>query len=108
MKRDYINPFTKPGKWFKGNIHTHSTFSDGTKSVEELIRLYIKRGYDFLSITDHGIVVNTNHLTTKDFLMIQGEEICVGTSSSNTPYHLVALGIEKTLPFEDFDYQLDP
>jgi hypothetical protein len=108
MKRDFINPFTKSGKWYKGNIHTHSTFSDGTKTVEELVKLYKKAGYDFLSITDHGKVVDVLHLTKENFLMIPGEEICIGTSNSLTPYHIVALGIEKTLPFKDFDYALDP
>ena len=78
------------------------------KIPEELVNLYKEAGYDFLSITDHSIVAKTQHLTTPDFLMVPGEEICIGTSTANTLFHIVALGIEKTLPFRDFDYRLNP
>jgi hypothetical protein len=108
MKRDFINPFTQPGNWYKGNIHTHTTLSDGTKTPEEIIELYKEAGYDFLSITDHTIVAKTTHLSKYDFLLIPGEEICIGTSTSKTLYHLVALGIENTLPYQDFDHFIDP
>ena len=82
--------------------------SDGTKTVEELVMRYKEAGYNFLAITDHSIVIKTGHLTHPDFLMIPGEEICVGTSSAETLFHIIALGIEKTLPFIDFDPELDP
>lgn len=108
MKREFINPFKVPGKWYKGNLHTHTTISDGTKTPEETVKRYKEAGYDFLSITDHSIVAKTKHLTKPDFLMIPGEEICIGTSTARTLFHIVALGIEKTLPFRDFDYRLNP
>jgi len=38
---------------YKGNLHTHSTVSDGRKTPEEIIELYKAAGYDFLAITDH-------------------------------------------------------
>ncbi len=108
MKREFNNPFEAPGNWYKGNIHTHTTMSDGTKTAEELVKLYKEAGYSFLSITDHSIVAKTGHLSEPDFLMIPGEEICIGKSSAYTLFHIVALGVEKTLPFRDFDYGLDP
>ena len=40
-------------KWYKGNLHTHSTNSDGRLSPEEVIGLYREEGYDFLALTDH-------------------------------------------------------
>ncbi len=40
-------------KWYKGNLHTHSTNSDGRLSPEEVIRLYREEDYDFLALTDH-------------------------------------------------------
>ena len=108
LKREFINPFSVPGKWYRGNVHAHTTISDGTKTPEALVKLYKEAGYDFLSITDHSIVAKTQHLSTPDFLLVPGEEICIGTSTANTLYHIVALGIEKTLPFRDFDYRLNP
>ena len=37
----------------KGNLHAHTTLSDGRFSIEEVIARYRERGYDFLAITDH-------------------------------------------------------
>ena len=40
-------------KWFKGNLHTHTTASDGKLPPEECYALYKSKGYDFLARTDH-------------------------------------------------------
>lgn len=37
----------------RGNLHAHTTFSDGVRSPAALIEEYEARGYDFLAITDH-------------------------------------------------------
>jgi hypothetical protein len=37
----------------KGNLHTHTTFSDGRRPVDEVVARYRDLGYDFLAITDH-------------------------------------------------------
>jgi predicted metal-dependent phosphoesterase TrpH len=37
----------------RGNLHAHTTFSDGRRPVEEVIARYRAMGYDFLAITDH-------------------------------------------------------
>ncbi|HET8578983.1 MAG TPA: PHP domain-containing protein [Methylomirabilota bacterium] len=37
----------------KGNLHAHTTFSDGRHPIEEVIARYRDLGYDFLAITDH-------------------------------------------------------
>jgi hypothetical protein len=37
----------------KGNLHAHTTFSDGVRTPSQLVSAYEKRGYDFLAITDH-------------------------------------------------------
>ena len=39
--------------FLKGNLHAHTTFSDGVRSPQALIEEYESRGYDFLAITDH-------------------------------------------------------
>ncbi|HVU14003.1 MAG TPA: hypothetical protein VHD90_22145, partial [Phototrophicaceae bacterium] len=46
-------PFDKPGRFYRGNLHTHSTRSDGRLSPELVCRFYREAGYDFLAITDH-------------------------------------------------------
>ncbi len=35
------------------DLHIHSTFSDGTESIEEIIKIYGKAGFDVIAITDH-------------------------------------------------------
>jgi predicted metal-dependent phosphoesterase TrpH len=37
----------------RGNLHAHTTFSDGVRSPAGLVSEYEARGYDFLAITDH-------------------------------------------------------
>jgi len=58
MRRYFVNPFREEGRWFKGNVHTHSTASDGTRTPEQLVKIYREAGYDFLSITDHSVVTD--------------------------------------------------
>jgi predicted metal-dependent phosphoesterase TrpH len=108
LRREFVNPFQEQGNWYRGNIHAHTTLSDGTKNPKELVEIYKQAGYDFLSVTDHSIVAKLSHLSSEDFLLVPGEEICVGLSQAKTLYHIVALGIEDTLPFKDFDYEIDP
>ncbi|WMT90453.1 PHP domain-containing protein [Pelagibacterium sp. H642] len=48
-----LRTFSAPGRFFKGNLHTHSDRSDGALSPEEVCRRYRAAGYDFLAITDH-------------------------------------------------------
>jgi hypothetical protein len=43
-------------QWFKGNLHTHSYWSDGDDYPEMIMDWYKSRGYDFLSLTDHNIL----------------------------------------------------
>ena len=38
---------------FKGNLHAHTTFSDGRRPIDEVIARYRELDYDFLAITDH-------------------------------------------------------
>ena len=108
MKRRFANPFKAQGRWYRGNVHAHTTMSDGTRTPETLVEIYRDAGYDFLSVTDHSLVVDTRGLGDPGFLLIPGEEICVGRSHAGTLYHLVALGVDETLPFTDFDRGLDP
>src|SRR6187551_3594953 len=38
----------------KGNVHTHTTLSDGGSSPEHTISWYRSHGYQFLALTDHN------------------------------------------------------
>lgn len=43
-------------KWFKGNLHTHSYWSDGDEFPEMIMDWYKTHDYDFVSLTDHNIL----------------------------------------------------
>ena len=47
--------------WLRGNLHAHTTWSDGVKSPADLIAEYEARGYDFLAITDHENLIPTSY-----------------------------------------------
>ena len=71
MKKSY---FGSKGLWLKGNIHSHSTVSDGKLSPQELVRSYKEKGYDFLSLTDHNILVSHAALSDEGFTLLAGLE----------------------------------
>jgi len=45
-----------PLRWFKGNTHTHTLWSDGNDFPEMVIDWYHKRGYHFLALSDHNLL----------------------------------------------------
>ncbi len=97
-------PFSKPGRFWRGNLHTHSTRSDGRVSPEEVCRTYREAGYDFLTLSDHFVadcgwpITDTRPYRTPEFTTIIGAEIHTHTHAmelGNT-WHILAVG----LPFD--------
>jgi len=73
---NYENPYAGRGTtWFKGNIHAHTTESDGRLSPERLCEVYRQAGYDFLAVTDHNELTDTTAYSRPGFLTIPGVEI---------------------------------
>ncbi|MCJ7679134.1 MAG: CehA/McbA family metallohydrolase [Candidatus Aminicenantes bacterium] len=85
--------------WYKGNLHTHTTNSDGDTLPAEVIRWYKDNGYHFLSITDHNLITPVDsyrELETDTFILISGNEI--SDRSEDKSIHLLALGLmEKSV-----------
>ncbi len=48
-------PFA-PARWWKGNTHTHTYWSDGDAAPEHVIDWYVRHEYDFLVLSDHNIL----------------------------------------------------
>lgn len=46
--------FAESPKWYKGNLHCHSYWSDGRLLPEQVADWYKDRGYNFVCISDHG------------------------------------------------------
>lgn len=85
------------GNWYKGNLHTHTTNSDGALCVEEMIGKYRNKGYDFLVITDHNKLTEIKNLSRDGFLVIPGEEIAIGKSEPGGQYHLLIINLSKEI-----------
>lgn len=48
-----------PLRWHKGNMHTHSYWSDGGDFLESIALWYREHGYDFLVFTDHNVLADS-------------------------------------------------
>lgn len=44
----------KSQKWYKGNLHTHSYWSDGDEFPEVILDWYKSNGYQFMALSDHN------------------------------------------------------
>ncbi len=49
---------TGPLKWYRGNLHTHSLWSDGDDYLESIALWYREHQYDFLGFTDHNVLAD--------------------------------------------------
>lgn len=45
-------------RWYRGNLHTHTLWSDGNEIPEAVVDRYRANGYHFLAITEHNIVAD--------------------------------------------------
>lgn len=43
-------------QWYKGNLHTHTLWSDGDQFPEVVVQWYLEHGYHFLALSDHNIL----------------------------------------------------
>ncbi|MEZ4522490.1 MAG: CehA/McbA family metallohydrolase [Thermomicrobiales bacterium] len=92
-------PFQKPGSFYRGNLHSHSTVSDGVLTPEQVVDLYRTQGYDFISLTDHFgemwdfAIADTTNLRDDDFTTIIGAELHTPGLASGLPWHILAVGL---------------
>ena len=91
--------FTAPGRFWKGNIHTHSNLSDGARSPQAVCASYREAGYDFLALTDHFMakygfpIVDTRPFRTAGFTTILGAELHAPATSLGETWHILAVGL---------------
>ena len=65
----------------RGDLHCHTTWSDGRASVEEMGRAASDRGYEYLAICDHTPAVGAVRGLTADDVRRQGEEIAAANEA---------------------------
>jgi len=87
------NPFAQPGEWLRGNLHTHTTYSDGLLSPQATVDEYARRGYDFLALTDHSVITPVEDLKTHGLILLPGAEVLLPGATLGQPLHVVALDV---------------
>jgi predicted metal-dependent phosphoesterase TrpH len=94
-----LDPFAGPGRFFKGNLHTHSTSSDAVLEPAAVCALYRDAGYDFLALTDHFLpkygfpIVDTRPFRTNRFTTILGAELHAPATELGEIWHILAVGL---------------
>ncbi|MBC1935261.1 DNA polymerase/3'-5' exonuclease PolX [Listeria grandensis] len=89
----------------KGDLHMHTTWSDGAYSLPEMIEACIAKGYEYMVITDHGQFLRVANGLTEERIRKQQAEI----RAYNEQYSEIEIlsGVEMdilpdgTLDFED-------
>ena len=73
-------------KYYKTNLHTHSTITDGKFSPQELKDMYKSQGYQILCISDHNVMVDHSALNDDEFLLLTGGEFGISEPGQNAFY----------------------
>ncbi len=71
-------PSTGPPRWFRGDFHSHTIYSDGLNTIDEFADTAERLGLDFLAITDHNTCSHFAEIATRSPagpLLIPGEEV---------------------------------
>jgi DNA polymerase (family X) len=90
----------------KGDLHMHSTWSDGAHTIEEMVEACRAKGYKYMAITDHSQYLKVANGLTRERLLKQKEEI----KKLNEKYDdiLILSGVEMDiLPDGTLDYEDD-
>ncbi|MBP5158860.1 MAG: CehA/McbA family metallohydrolase [Lachnospiraceae bacterium] len=87
--------FSYDKNWYKGNMHMHTTVSDGHKEPDEALDYYRRENYDFVAITDHW---KANDLFVHDgMLVLPGIELDCGNMITSKIFHIVGVGMDKKI-----------
>jgi PHP domain len=91
--------FSARGRFWRGNLHTHSTLSDGALPPGEVCRRYEAEGYDFICLSDHLVgrygypIADTTAFRSNGFTTILGAEVHADRLLNGEIWHLVAVGL---------------
>ena len=83
--------------WYKGNIHTHTTKSDGDADPEFVVKWFMEHGYDFLVLSDHNHRTILEHEVEGGPLMVPGEEVSARILEGSIPIHVNGIGITRVV-----------
>ncbi len=108
--RNLVNPFNLNSDdgyvWLKGNLHSHTTNSDGKASPQERLDGYVRQGYDFLCLSDHRKITRIDSVECPDdFVLIQGAELHPDNPFGGQKHHFLCLNIHEDIDSENMPPQ---
>jgi hypothetical protein len=92
-------PWSRLGRFYRGNLHTHTNRSDAPLTPAEAIAEYEGHGYDFVAITDHfsesyGFpIVDTRAFRSERFTTLIGAELHAPAIEVGERWHILAVGL---------------
>jgi hypothetical protein len=97
-------PFSSPGRFWRGNLHTHSNLSDGVLNPKDVVEAYKNAGYDFMQLSEHFIgnfdwpVADTCAFRSNNFTTLIGAELHAPETRVGELWHIVAAGLPLDFP----------
>jgi hypothetical protein len=78
------------GQWYKGDLHSHSLYSDGDSSIADIVASVEAKGLDFFALTDHDTHMDGNPVhwsdsayASNDTVLLYGIEWTNGNGHAN-------------------------
>lgn len=78
---------SEQGNFYRANLHTHTTVSDGKRTPEEVKHIYKSRGYSVVAYTDHDVMIDHSYLDDEDFLALRGYEMEITQQGDIPSFH---------------------
>ena len=85
----------------RAQLHTHTTASDGKQTMAEALESYYAAGYDFVAVTDHGLIdrgwADPNYRPVFKFFwnLFAGDGIFAAKNNKNRPIVIQGLSEER-------------
>ncbi len=100
LRSPYLNHDTD---WLRGNLHAHTTLSDGEWQPEVVIAAYERLGYDFLALSDHDLLVPPG-----DYQALTGITLIPADEVTSHGPHILAVQIQEVIvPHADRQEAID-
>lgn len=99
-----LPPFSTPGRFWRGNLHTHSNLSDGALEPQAVVEAYKAAGYDFMQLSEHFIgnfdfpIADTRSFRSNNFTTLIGAELHAPVTQAGELWHIVAAGLPLDFP----------
>ena len=100
-EKNYKELLSRSANKYKLSLHTHSTFSDGNFTPEQLKKMYMAEGYSAIAFSDHGNCIPHTELTDENFVALTAVELDFNIGDENgklaSSVHLNAIAKNPTL-----------